>query len=118
MIRAKSEVQDELESMNQNLEELVEERTLALQKQIEDSKTLQEKLIQKEKMAIVGELVPGFAHDINTPVGVAVTANSFVKRKISKVKDQIESGSLKKSAIEMCLSELEESTNIIEKNLQ
>ena len=118
MLEVRSAYKEELKALNQNLEYKVEERTLELQKNIEDLKALQEKLIQKEKMAIVGELVPGFAHDINTPVGVSITANSFIKETTDRLKSDLEMGTLKKSVVENSLKDIEESAEIIDKNLR
>ncbi len=49
MLEVRSAYKEELKALNQNLESKVEERTLELQKNIEDLKALQDKLIQKEK---------------------------------------------------------------------
>lgn len=118
MLEVRSAYKEELKALNQNLESKVEERTLELQKNIEDLKALQDKLIQKEKMAIVGELVPGFAHDINTPVGVSITANSYIRETTNKLQSALENGTLKKSTAEKALRDIEESAEIIESNLK
>ena len=118
MVKARADVQSELAKVNENLEIMVSKRTSELESKIEDLGIMQDKLIQKEKMAIVGELVPGFAHDINTPVGVAITANSFVQEQIKMIRSNFEEGKLKRSMIENCLEDISESTSIIENNLR
>lgn len=59
----------QLRMMNERLEELVEERTEALQKEIDERKAMQAQLVQQEKLASMGQLMAGIAHEINNPIG-------------------------------------------------
>lgn len=51
------------------LEQLVEQRTQALQLEIDERKHLESQLVQSEKLASLGQLAAGVAHEINNPVG-------------------------------------------------
>ncbi len=80
-----------LEQYTQNLEKLVEERTLALSKTNEDLvyanqelKQAQSKLIQSAKLASIGELAAGVAHELNQPLMVIRTTTQMLKRSLSK----------------------------------
>jgi len=57
-----------LKSENKILEEKVKDRTEQLQKSLEDLKATQSQLIQSEKMASLGELTAGIAHEIQNPL--------------------------------------------------
>ncbi|KAA3635000.1 MAG: PAS domain S-box protein [Calditrichaeota bacterium] len=83
-VTKRRELEQELISAKENLEEKVKERTLELQEK-------QTQLIQAEKMAALGNLVAGVAHEINTPMGALKSNNDLFKRYMLKIKNIIES---------------------------
>ncbi|MCH7674933.1 hypothetical protein IH879_08275 [candidate division KSB1 bacterium] len=70
---------EQIKELNENLEQKVEERTLELQR-------AQAHLIHSEKMASLGDLVAGIAHEINTPLGSITSNNDVFSRSVDKLK--------------------------------
>ncbi|MEO8002385.1 MAG: GAF domain-containing protein [Arenimonas sp.] len=65
------------------------DKNIVLQEALENLRLAQDELVRKEKLASLGALVAGVAHEINTPIGVAITAASHLQdqvRQISKLR--------------------------------
>jgi len=106
-IEEKSRYQKDLELANKELKISLE--TLELTR---------DRLVQSEKMAALGELVAGVAHEINTPVGVGVTAASFLDAKTREFFKLYKAGELKRSELENYLTTVEEVSSSILINME
>jgi len=80
--------------------------------------TTQEQLVESEKMAALGGLVAGVAHEINTPIGVSVTATTHLADQLNSFEKEYKAGQLKKSSLENLLIDAKESSGILTRNLQ
>jgi len=103
--------------LNEDLERRVEERTLELNDSIEKLNNTRDQLIQSEKMASLGALVAGIAHEINTPVGISVTGASFLNEKTRETYQNYSSGKLKDVQMEEYFTIAIESTDAVLLNL-
>lgn len=65
-----------VEELTAGLEKKVSERTQDLTQALERTKTMQDQLILSEKMASLGQLVAGIAHELNTPLAAIGSARS------------------------------------------
>lgn len=78
----------------------------------------QNELVESEKMASLGGLVAGVAHEINTPIGVSATAVSHLRESADQLNSKFLSGQIKKTDFESFLIGATESVRILESNLR
>ncbi len=112
------QAKNQLEDYSYNLEEKVAERTQELSDTLDDLKATQKKLVESEKMAALGSLVAGVAHEINTPVGTSITAASILADETQGFRQVLQNGKLKRSVLQNYLDTVEESSELILSNLQ
>lgn len=123
-ITARIEAEDQIRRMNDELEQRVAKRTaqlneanLALKQSLDTVKQAQDRLVQTEKMASLGSLVAGVAHEINTPVGIGVTASSLLEEKTQEINQLYASGEMKRSDLEKYLKAANDAATSILSNL-
>lgn len=115
----------EIVVLNQGLECRVEERTAQLTAAnqelvatIENLRSTQSILVQSEKMAVLGRLVAGVAHEVNTPLGVGVTAATHLQQILDRLIQLYRTGNLSREDLEEYIAETVESMPILLTNLE
>jgi len=111
-------IEEQLRTLNEALETRVAERTEELEETLNKLQSMQSQLVQSEKMASLGGLVAGVAHEINTPIGVSVTAASHLDEETRRLKTAAVSGQMSRSALDTYLGVAEESASLILRNLK
>jgi two-component system NtrC family sensor kinase len=121
----KEAAQAALAETNNKLEQRVEERTENLQDAIdelhntlENLRNTQGQLIESEKLSSLGGMVAGVAHEINTPIGLCITTQSFIKDLFKEMKIRFDNGSISKANFTDFMHSMEESVDILNKNLE
>lgn len=121
MILSLKYAQEEIETRQNELHKLNVSLTKTnnqLMKSNEDLKNAQEQIIESEKLASLGSLVAGVSHEINTPIGVSVSAASFLNDKNKYLLEKIKSNTLTKKEFEEYSGTINETSNILLSNLK
>lgn len=95
----------------------LQESKVAAEQALNQLESAQLELVRAEKLAALGQLVAGVAHEVNTPLGVAVTAGSVLQGATRKVREGFERNELRRSELAHYLSTVSESGDMIERNL-
>ena len=122
------EVVDAFNQIERRLVSDIERRTEAerslresnneLMEAMDSLKLAQESLVQSEKFAALGALVAGVAHEINTPVGIAVTGASFLLEEGRRIEKLMGQGAIRKSEIAQFIDSVIEGSQLVLNNAE
>jgi PAS domain S-box-containing protein len=114
-----------LQELNTSLETRVRERSAALEQvnvdlsnALETLQHTQHDLIASEKMASLGSLVAGIAHELNTPIGNSLLASTALADRVHDFQDLVASGALRRSSLTHHLEEVHMACGLISGSLQ
>ena len=107
-----------LEDANIHLEARVAERTRSLEKALDDLTRMQDEIVQSEKLASLGRIVAAVAHELNTPIGNALTVATFVADELDAIRDELTRPAPKRSLVNETLSRTKDGTDLLVKSIQ
>lgn len=123
-IEKQQTAETEIRQLNQNLEDKVSQRTIALKNAnselmntLEKLHQYQNQLVENEKMASLGDMVAGIAHEVNTPIGLGVTASTLLMDRLKEVQNKLADKKLTAQQLNKFLNDGEENLAIIYRNL-
>ena len=100
------------------LERAVLERTAQLATQNAQLQATQAALVRQEKLASLGRLVAGVAHEINTPLGICVTATSHLVQELKLTREELAAGGMTEESLAQFFDILDQSLRIMTTNTQ
>jgi PAS domain S-box-containing protein len=115
----------ELRELNEHLEQRVAARTsdlaqsnLRLQRAVDSLALAQDELVRSEKLASLGSMVAGVAHELNTPIGNALTVSTALQHKRDTLAAAFQQGALRKSSLDEFLAHGESGFDMLVRNLE
>jgi len=119
ILERETELKDAYLKINNNkvlLEREVEKQTKDLRSALESLNDAQEKVIESEKLASLGGMVAGVAHEINTPIGIIVTAASYLQDKTEELYKSYQENTMAKSMFSTYCENVLSTTSLILSN--
>ena len=110
-------IEQEVRSLNAALEQRVSDRTAELSAALDMLKRSQDELVHSEKLASLGSLVAGVAHELNTPIGNALVSASALADMTRDFESQYARGELRRSVLEAYLHQCREGAELTQRSL-
>ncbi|KTG29833.1 histidine kinase [Idiomarina sp. WRN-38] len=104
-------------SQRRAMENTLRQSNQRLESSLNHLRETQQQLIESEKMASLGGLVAGITHDVNTPIGISVTAASYLREKLDSLDSALTSKELTQQQLQKFIEEGRESLSLLDNNL-
>jgi signal transduction histidine kinase len=111
------EAEQRLNDYSDRLEATVSERTRELSRSLDQLQNAREQLINSERLASLGTLMAGVAHEVNTPLGISVTAASVVSEALDALRAQFQADRLTRDEFAALMRQAHEGQLIVVGNL-
>jgi signal transduction histidine kinase len=96
----------------------LETQNAALAQALAQLQDAQSELVRQEKLASLGQMVAGVAHEINTPLGICVTATSHLVQELKLTKEELAAGEMTEDSLNAFFDVVDQSLRIMTTNTQ
>lgn len=119
------QAEQQIRQLNQSLEQKISQRTMALKESnqellstLETLHQYQNQIVETEKMSSLGQMVAGIAHEVNTPIGLGITASTLIQDKLRVIQKCFDEKKLTSSQLSRFMSDADENLSIVYRNLE
>jgi signal transduction histidine kinase len=96
----------------------LEHQNAALETALRQLEEAQTEMVRQEKLASLGRLVAGVAHEINTPLGICVTATSHLVQELKLTREELANGEMTEDSLQQFFDIVDQSLRIMTTNTQ
>ncbi|MGX5913291.1 ATP-binding protein [Aliidiomarina sp. Khilg15.8] len=124
-LRQQRKAESYAHQLNSELEQQVQDRTNALRNANQELLDTLEQLhqhqgrqVEAQKMSSLSELVAGISHEVNTPIGLAITSGSMLQEKLAALDARMQSEELTSNELQQFLQTATENATMVNRNLR